>query len=200
MLTLLNDKKTPMPGLALGRPDKDYKHENNLITHSEVRAVILSKLQLHAGVMWDIGAGSGSVGIEAAMLVPSLHVHAIEKNEKRITLIKDNCIDHGVNNLEVHHGNGVEIIKHLPKPHIIFIGGGGKDITQLLNVCCEKIKHNGRIVVSAVTLETQHRVREYFNNKTIEHISMNITRSHKIADLHIMKPENSIDIFVYHHL
>ena len=95
-------RSIPAPILTLGLPEEDYERENNLITASDVRAVILSRLRLPAwGTLWDIGAGSGSVGLEAAGLRPNLNVVGIERKPERGAIIKRNRARLGVSNYKM---------------------------------------------------------------------------------------------------
>jgi precorrin-6Y C5,15-methyltransferase (decarboxylating) len=93
-----------MKPLHIGLPDNYYRHQQGLITKSEVRAITLSKLRLLKDhVLWDLGAGSGSVSIEASLLVPAGKVFALEKKTERIQQIEINKNQFGVKNLEIVH-------------------------------------------------------------------------------------------------
>ncbi len=157
------------PILALGLPEEAFERENNLITASDVRAVILSRLRLPAwGTLWDVGAGSGSVGLEAAALRPALGIHGIERNPERCAMIERNRLGMGIANYTLHPGDALSVIRAscpespapsacggiLPDPDRVFIGGGGKDLPALLTACRNRLRSNGLIVVSAVTLES----------------------------------------------
>lgn len=99
------------PILALGLPEEAFERENNLITASDVRAVILSRLRLPAwGTLWDVGAGSGSVGLEAAALRPALSIHGIERNPERCAMIERNRLSMGIANYTLHPGNALSVI------------------------------------------------------------------------------------------
>lgn len=157
------------PLLALGLPEEDYEREGNLITASEVRAVALAWLQLPAwGILWDVGAGSGSVGLEAAALRPDLDVHGIERVPERGALIERNRLRLGVANYTLHLGDALEVMQALntgsaggaagnaplPDPDRVFIGGGGKGLPPLLEMSFRRLRPGGILVASAVTLET----------------------------------------------
>lgn len=133
------------PILALGLPEEAFERENNLITASDVRAVILSRLRLPAwGTLWDVGAGSGSVGLEAAALRPALGIHGIERNPERCAMIERNRLGMGIANYTLHPGDALSVIRAscpespapsacggiLPDPDRVFIGGGGKDLAR----------------------------------------------------------------------
>ena len=105
-------RSIPAPILTLGLPEEDYERENNLITASDVRAVILSRLRLPAwGTLWDIGAGSGSVGLEAAGLRPNLNVVGIERKPERGAIIERNRARLGVPNYTLHIGDALGLIR-----------------------------------------------------------------------------------------
>ena len=105
-------RSIPAPILTLGLPEEDYERENNLITASDVRAVILSRLRLPAwGTLWDIGAGSGSVGLEAAGLRPNLNVVGIERKPERGAIIERNRARMGIPNYTLHIGDALGLIR-----------------------------------------------------------------------------------------
>lgn len=118
----------PFAASRWGAPETTFDHRDGLITKSEVRAVVLAKLQLPAtGVLWDVGAGSGSVGIEAARLVPGLRVFAIEHDEESCERIRTNGRGTAVS---VVHGDAPEAFADLPDPDRLFVGGGGSEVLE----------------------------------------------------------------------
>ena len=110
MLALLPDRTAPVPELPLGLPDGTYRHSKNMITHPEVRAIVLAKLRPVPGVLWDLGAGSGSVGLEAAGLCPELEVHAVERNPERLAELEANFRHEGLRNLHAHAGDRKSVV------------------------------------------------------------------------------------------
>lgn len=113
-----------------GLPEQAFDHRGGLITKSEVRAVALGKLALpRHGVLWDVGAGSGSVGIECARLSPRLRVIAVERNEDDAERIRVNAKRHGVA-VEVVVGSAPDAFAGLPQPDRVFVGGGGMDAVR----------------------------------------------------------------------
>lgn len=185
------------PGLSLGLPDSEFTHEKNLITHSEVRAVALSKLHLGSGIMWDIGAGSGSVGLEAAGLCQDLTVYSVEKNNDRIKDIEANIDKFGLGNIVIKPGKAQEVIDDLPAPRAVFIGGGGEGIEEILKNCYDKLLPGGYIVATAVLLETRSALANSLKDKCIEVVSLSVSRSKTLGNSRMMKSDNNIEIFVY---
>ncbi len=181
-----------------GRPDNVYEHDANMITRSEIRAITLSKLRIgNSEIFWDVGAGSGSVGIEAALLNPYPKVFCIEKNAKRYENITANAKKHKANNLFPIQGHALEVCLSLPTPDRVFIGGGGEDLLDVLSLCYQRLSKGGVMVVNTVTIESFEMVHHFFRQiqKKIECISIQVSRLHTLASYHTMKPENPITLF-----
>ena len=161
----------------IGMDDSDFKHSKGLITKSEIRSVTLSKLKLTKKnhCLWDIGSGSGSLGIEAALQIPEGYVYAMEKNQERILDIvynikKFNCPNVKVLKTEFPQGVDDEI---LDIPDRIFIGGGGKQLGQIIKFCCEKLSSSGIIVINTVVVQNFQSALDIlkqlnFNPQTIQ--------------------------------
>jgi precorrin-6B C5,15-methyltransferase / cobalt-precorrin-6B C5,C15-methyltransferase len=147
-------KKSIYP-LHIGAPEHWYEHERGLITKAEVRAVTLSKLRLLPDhIFWDLGSGSGSVAIEAAIFVTTGQIVAVEQNKERVAQIRINSENFGVNHIRIVHAKFPEKIHDLPSPNRVFIGGGGKDLNHMLETVSQKLLAQGRVVVNTVVLET----------------------------------------------
>ncbi len=142
-------KKTP----HLGMPDNYFVHAKGLITKSEIRAITLSKLQLVPDhVLWDLGAGSGSVSVEAALLARRGRVFAVEKNLARINQIEINMEQFGITNLEVVQAVLPAGLTGLPQPDRIFIGGGGRNLKEIIKVAVSSLKPDGIVVINTVLM------------------------------------------------
>jgi precorrin-6Y C5,15-methyltransferase (decarboxylating) len=137
---------------AAGLADSLFEHDGQ-ITKREIRAVTLSALAPRRGeLLWDIGAGSGSVAIEWMLADPSLRAIAIERDPVRAARIRRNAAAFGVPGLEVIEGDGLAALQGLPRPDAIFIGGGA---TATLDAALMRLRSHGRLVANAVTLETE---------------------------------------------
>jgi precorrin-6Y C5,15-methyltransferase (decarboxylating) len=137
------------PGLA----DALFEHDGQ-ITKREIRAVTLSSLAPRRSEwLWDIGAGSGSISIEWMLADPSLRAMAIEAQADRAARIRRNAAAFGVPGLEVIEGTAPQALAGLPPPHAVFIGGGAS--VGLLDAAIGALLPSGRLVVNAVTLETE---------------------------------------------
>jgi precorrin-6Y C5,15-methyltransferase (decarboxylating) len=140
--------------LRLGAPDEWFEHQQGLITKSEVRAVTLAKLRLGSGqVLWDLGAGSGSVAIEASLFIGKGRMVAVEKSPQRIEQIKANARRFNVRRLSVVQAELPEGLKGLPQPDRVFIGGGGRDLKGIITAAARHLGPDGLMVVNTVILQ-----------------------------------------------
>jgi len=140
-----------------GNPDEVFaqtRPKTGLITQAEVRSIALSQLDLHPGdVFWDVGAGSGSVAIEAAGLVAPGPAFAIEQDPADYHLMMANAETFGVSNLKPIAGTAPEVFSRLPAPDAIFVGGNGGEVARLLEACFAALRPGGRLVTNVGTIE-----------------------------------------------
>jgi precorrin-6Y C5,15-methyltransferase (decarboxylating) len=154
----------------LGLADRSFAKEKSLITKREPRAVILAELQIGAaGVMWDVGAGSGSVGIEAARIAPGLRIYAVEREQARLEMIQENVKRLGGFGVKTILGEAPGALQDLPDPDRVFIGGSGGKLVDILEIVEERLRPQGRAVVSVVTPETLGRAQEYVETTNLAH-------------------------------
>jgi precorrin-6Y C5,15-methyltransferase (decarboxylating) len=143
--------------LRFGNPDDVFaqsRPKSGLITQAEVRALALAQLDVQpASVIWDIGAGSGAVAIEAAQLATGGMVYAIEQDAADYHLIVANAETFAVRNLKAIHGVAPAVFDGLPNPDAIFVGGGGKEVARVLDTAFRALRPGGRMVVNVATLE-----------------------------------------------
>ena len=139
--------------IHLGAPDTWYDHSGGLITKSEIRAIAISKLRLAPDqILWDLGAGSGSISIEASLFIKKGKIFAVEKNPDRIEYIENNSKRFKVRNLKIIQAVLPEGLSALPRPDRIFIGGGGRDLKAIVTAAARCLKPGGRIVVNTVLI------------------------------------------------
>jgi len=141
-----------------GNPDDVFaqsRPKSGLITQAEVRAIALAQLDVQpASVVWDIGAGSGSVAIEAAQLAHLGMVYAIEQDVADYHLIVANAQSFAVRNLTAIHGTAPAVFAGLPSPDAIFVGGTGHEVARLLEAAYHALRPAGRLVVNVASLES----------------------------------------------
>jgi precorrin-6Y C5,15-methyltransferase (decarboxylating) len=140
-----------------GNPDDVFaqsRPKSGLITQAEVRALALAQMDVQPGsVVWDIGAGSGSMAIEAARLAEPGRVYAIEQDAADYHLILANAETFGVGNLQAIHGTAPAVFAGLPAPDAVFVGGSGREVGHLLGAAYQALRPGGRLVVNVATLE-----------------------------------------------
>jgi precorrin-6Y C5,15-methyltransferase (decarboxylating) len=145
--------------LARGLPDALFEHDGQ-ITKAEVRAVTLSSLAPRAGeLLWDVGCGSGSVGIEWSLCHPRNRAIGIEPRPDRASRAERNALALGVPSLRVVNGEAPEVLQSLPQPDAVFVGGGARQ-PGMVEACWTALPGGGRIVANAVTVETEMRLFE----------------------------------------
>ena len=179
-----------------GLKETDFAHERGLITKDEVRAVILHKLALpRKGVLWDIGAGSGSVSIEAKRLSPGLEVYAIEKDAQRVEDIKANIRQLRAGGVNAVHGEAPEILDGLPSPDCVFIGGAGDALKETMEFACKKM-NKGVLAAAIITLESLGTALGAFreNGFKTEVCSVSVSRGEEIGEKEYMKALNPVFI------
>ena len=140
---------------SFGLTEDSIQHSRGLITKNEVRAATLHQLQLPTeGVLWDIGAGSGSLSIEAARSNPELTVYAIEHKEEELENIKNNIVKFGCYNIVPVFGRAPEALDHLPNPHRVFIGGSSGSLPDIVALIAKRLESAGRLVINGVIEKT----------------------------------------------
>ena len=150
MVVRVPDYDADHAGLSWGRPEAAFSHRGGMITKAETRAIALGKLALPpTGVLWDVGAGSGSVGIECASLRPGLAVFAIEQHDEDAARVSANATAHGAA-INVITGTAPDALAALPDPDRVFIGGGGPEV---LDVVLKRLRPGGVVVANFTVLD-----------------------------------------------
>ena len=192
-------KRSPNPAedqkrLFLGAPDSWYDHHRGLITKSEIRAITLSKLHLAADhILWDLGAGSGSVSMEASLIIKNGKIFAVEKNSDRVEHIKNNKKRFGIGNLKVIQAELPQGLAKLPHPDRIFIGGGGRQLKSIITAATQYLKPKGVMVINTVLIPNVEAARETLEKQdfSTEIIQVQINRSRQMpwaARMEAMNP------------
>ena len=171
------------------------KPDKGLITKREVRAVSLARLQLTADSMvWDIGAGSGSVGLECARLCPNGHVYAIEKNvdDAAIALQNKNALH--ITNYSLTHARAPQGLDAWPDPDAVFIGGSGGELDELIRICLQRLKPEGWLVMNFVTFENLAVATATLKavNAVWDVVQLQAARSQPILHMHRLAAENPV--------
>ncbi|HXV20669.1 MAG TPA: precorrin-6y C5,15-methyltransferase (decarboxylating) subunit CbiE [Desulfuromonadales bacterium] len=182
---------------TLGIPDEEFASIKKLITKEEIRVVTLAKLKLrHDMTLWDLGAGSGSVSIEADHLLPNGRIFAVERNPQCIEFIKENLNKFNARHVTLVEGEAPECLETLPDPDRVFIGGSGGNLWEILEAVDLRLPAEGRVVINAVTLDTLTAATEYFDNAgyQVEVTTVNIARTRPLTDYKMFEAYNPVYI------
>ena len=183
-----------------GIPDEQFERTEKIpITKEEVRVVQVSKARLKPGqIVYDIGCGSGSISIEAAFQIESSgKVLAVDYDENAIELTKKNIKKFGLTNISVIYGNAKEKIHELEKADTIFVGGTGGDTKEIVELCENKLKSGGRIVVGIILIETLYSVLQVLKKLQFESVDITqvtISKSRKTSTGTMMLARNPVTI------
>jgi precorrin-6Y C5,15-methyltransferase (decarboxylating) len=184
----------------LGIPEPALLHRpgpRGLITGREVRLLALCYLELRPDdVLWDIGAGSGSVAIEAARLSSSLRVFAVERDDEEFRRLEANAASLGAGRVTVVRAEAPEGLKGLPDPDAVFIGGSGGRLVDILEAAVGRLKPGGRIALSCITLENLARGWDGLRAQGLqpEATSVQLAHSRPLGRLHSLEPDSLIFI------
>ncbi|MFB5637599.1 MAG: precorrin-6Y C5,15-methyltransferase (decarboxylating) subunit CbiT [Nitrosarchaeum sp.] len=182
-----------------GIPDDAFERSENVpITKEEVRVIQISKAKLCPGyTVYDIGCGSGSISIEAAIQIESGKVIAIDYDVNAIELTKKNIEKFGLTNISVILGNAKEKISELDQADAIFIGGTGGDTEDIVKICQDKLKPGGRIVIGIILIETLYsvlKVIEKLSFDSVDITQVTISKSRKTSKGTMMLARNPVTI------
>lgn len=185
-------------GLPSCIPDEEFKRGDAPMTKSEVRSLSVAKLNLNRdSIVWDIGAGTGSVTIEMALAAADGQVCAIEKKPAAAALIEENAKKFGTPNVEVHVGTAPEALTDLPAPTHAFIGGSSGNMKEILKLLLQK-NPRVRVVVNAITLETVAEANSCFKElgfTEIDITQIQAAKAKKVGPYEMMMGQNPVYIF-----
>jgi precorrin-6Y C5,15-methyltransferase (decarboxylating) len=180
---------------SCGMPDDAFQRGDVPMTKEEVRAVSVAKLQLKTdSIVYDIGAGTGSVSVECARCAYEGNIYAIEKKPKAISLLQENAKMSGTANVTVVEGEAPDILRDLPVPTHAFIGGSGGNMEELLAVLVQK-NPQVRIVINAIALETVGQIQQILSKKMFasqEAVCLNVAKAREVGSYHLMTGMNPV--------
>ncbi len=184
---------------AAGLPDGAFLRKEGVpMTKRFARSAILSALEMQSGdVVWDIGAGTGSVSVEAALLNPTGMVCSIECEPERAELVRENRARFHAFNMEVISGTAPEVLSGLPVPDRVFIGGSDGNLSSIVSAVLAA-NPRARMVLSAVTLETIAEAQKTFAEKKVsyEAVTIDVAESKEVGTYHMMRGQNPVTLFI----
>ncbi|NPV27511.1 MAG: precorrin-6y C5,15-methyltransferase (decarboxylating) subunit CbiE [Firmicutes bacterium] len=181
---------------SLGLPDEVFKRAEVPMTKQEIRAITLAKAQLTPqSVVYDVGAGTGSISLEAARWVWQGMVYAIERQPAALDLLRENQYQLGAQNLILVAGEAPQAMTELPPADAVIIGGSGGKLREIVQVSRSKLRPSGRLVINAVTLETAVTAVEELERSGftgVEAVSVAVTRWEKVQQSHLARALNPV--------
>jgi len=183
-----------------GIPDEFFERTEKVpITKEEVRVIQISKARLRPGqLVYDVGCGSGSISVEAAIQVESSgKVLAIDYDKNAIELTKKNIEKFKLSNVSLIYGNAKEKINELEPADAIFVGGTGQDTAEIVELCQNKLKAGGRIVIGIILIETIYTVLQILDKlqfNSVDITQVTISKSRKTSTGTMMLARNPVTI------
>ena len=188
----------PETGVSFGISDEKFVRGGVPMTKAEVRAVSMAKLAPDKeSVVWDVGAGTGSISVECALAACDGAVYAVEKNPAGIALLKQNAVRFRTDNLHIIEGTAPAVLCDLPAPTHVFIGGSGGELHEILALVFEK-NPAAVVVINAITLETQAEVlscAKTFASAALEAVSVSVARAQPMGRYHLSTAQNPVWIY-----
>jgi len=190
------EEGVPWPYATPGLPDACFQRGAVPMTKEEVRALVLAKLRLKRdSLVYDLGAGTGSVAVEAALMANRGRVYAVEREPDAVTLIRQNQAAFQLSNLEVVEGEAPEVLERLPLADRVFVGGSGGRLSDIL-AFLEKRGFAGRLVLTIISLETLHEVLELLQSKRLkgEVVLLQVSKADLAGRHHLLRAGNPVFI------
>ena len=191
---LLVEAAEVLPRRAPGLPDEAFERGDVPMTKQEVRAAVLAKLAVRSeDILWDVGAGTGSVSVELALAAPRGRVYAVECRPEGCALIKANREKFRTRNLVLVEGLAPAALSDLPAPDAVFIGGSKGSLAAIVDAALDK-NPDARICVSAIALETLSAAVAALTAKgrTVQVSQIAVSRAKAVGGLHLMMAQNPI--------
>lgn len=191
---LLVEAAEVLPRRAPGLPDEAFERGDVPMTKQEVRAAVLAKLAVRPeDILWDVGAGTGSVSVELALAAPRGRVYAVECRPEGCVLIKANREKFRTRNLVLVEGLAPAALSDLPAPDAVFIGGSKGSLAAIVDAALDK-NPDARICVSAIALETLSAAVTALTAKgrTVQMSQIAVSRAKAVGGLHLMMAQNPI--------
>lgn len=180
-----------------GLPDEAFIRDKVPMTKEEIREVSICKLRLERdSIIYDVGAGSGSLSVEMALTAYAGKVYAIEKNPEAVNLLRKNRQKFGADNMEIVEGYAPESLEELPAPTHAFIGGSSGNLKEICELLLKK-NPGVRLVMNAITLETVGEALQVLKELPVEHqeiVQMTVSRSREVGRYHMMMGQNPVYI------
>ena len=176
--------------------DEQFQRGEVPMTKQEIRLFVMAQAMVDpADVVWDIGAGTGSLSVEAALRASRGQVFALDGDAEACALVHANAKKFSLENITVLHGKAPEALKGLPDPDVVFVGGSGGSLTEILSTSASRLKQGGRMLITAVLVETLHDTLRFMDEQSdfhVESCGLQVTRIRPVGGRHMFQSLNSV--------
>ena len=181
-----------LPAIA----DEQFQRGDVPMTKREIRVFLMAHAMVQpSDIVWDIGAGTGSLSVEAALRATGGSVFAMDGNAEACELVRCNARSFGLDNITVIEAKAPAALSGLPDPDVVFVGGSGGNLLQILAESAQRLKAGGRLIVTAVLVETLHdtlRFTDQLSGFTVEACGLQVTRVEPVARRHMFRALNTV--------
>ncbi len=200
VLLYIHNPKVFSAKINAGLRDSDLTRGKVPMTKEDIRALSIRRLGLKKGaVLWDVGAGTGSISMEAALLDPTIDVYAVERKDEAVELLLENKKKFGLGNVTVVKGLAPDVLRDLPKPDSVFVGGSGGNLEEIL-AAARSANPDASVVINCVTLETMAETVGVLDKMGIadaDIIQVNVSRYEKKGSYHLADAQNPVYIISF---
>ena len=177
-------------------PDDEFQRGEVPMTKQEVRLFVMAQAGVApADIVWDIGAGTGSLSIEAALRAEDGHVYAMDGEEEACSLVLENAEKFSCKNITVINRKAPDALLGLPDPDVVFVGGSGGNLEEILSMSSNRLRQGGRLLITAILVETLHDTLRFMDNQKnfrTESCGLQITRIRPVGGRHMFQSLNSV--------
>lgn len=181
-------------------PDEHFQRGDVPMTKQEIRVFLMAQAQVQPrDVVWDIGAGTGSLTVESALRATAGQVVAVEVEADACELVRKNAAQFQLPNVTVLQAKAPQGLAELPDPDVVFIGGSGGNLRQILAEATQRLRPGGRLLVTAVLVETLQETLQYVDGLTdfaVEACGLQVTRVQPVGRRHMFKALNPIYVVI----
>jgi cobalt-precorrin-6B (C15)-methyltransferase len=181
-------------------PDEQFQRGDVPMTKQEIRVFVMAHAMIRpTDIVWDVGAGTGSLTVESALRATQGHVYAMDGEMEACELVRLNADRFNVSNVTVIHDKAPQAMLGLPEPDVIFVGGSGGNLAQILSESARRLRDGGRMIITAVLVETLYETLHFaakLEGFQVESCGLQITRIQPVAKRHMFRALNAVYVVI----
>lgn len=181
-------------------PDEQFQRGDVPMTKQEIRVFVMAHAMIRpTDIVWDVGAGTGSLTVESALRATQGHVYAMDDEMEACELVRLNADRFNVSNVTVIHDKAPQAMLGLPEPDVIFVGGSGGNLAQILSESVRRLRDGGRMIITAVLVETLCETLHFaakLEGFQVESCGLQITRIQPVAKRHMFRALNAVYVVI----